>query len=84
MPKTVAEHYQALVRSGAVEHDRHQAELVGRLDALLAARHHQHVPPSHQQVVGPGLPITRPPTPHPDPLHQPGEARECLARGLIH
>ena len=37
MPKTVAEHYQALVRSGAVEHDRHQAELVGRLDALLAA-----------------------------------------------
>lgn len=37
MPKTVAERYQALVHSGAVEHDRHQTELVAHLDAILSS-----------------------------------------------
>jgi len=37
MPKTVAERYEALILSGAVEHDPDQLALVERLDAILAA-----------------------------------------------
>ena len=37
MAKTVAERYEALVQSGAVERDQGQADLVDRLDVILAA-----------------------------------------------
>jgi cell division protein ZapE len=37
MPKTVAERYEALILSGAVEHDRDQIALVAHLDAILVA-----------------------------------------------
>jgi cell division protein ZapE len=37
MPNNVAERYEALVRSGAVEHDPHQVALVAQLDGILAA-----------------------------------------------
>lgn len=37
MPKSVAERYEALVLSGAFEHDAEQLALVNRLDAILSA-----------------------------------------------
>ncbi len=43
MPKTVAERYEALVRSGAVEPDPGQLALVGQLDTILATLQEQRL-----------------------------------------